>query len=373
MASDEFVVTPWEVRGEVDYGKLIKQFGVSPLTEELIRKIGKKAGYVHPFLRRGLFFSHRELDLWLKSYEDGINVALYTGRGPSGRTHIGHLTPWIFTKYLQDAFDVTLYFQLTDDEKFLIHPEYALSEVSNFAYENLLDIIAVGFKPERTRVFVNTDYAKTLYRVAVQVARHVTVSMAKATFGFTDSSNIGILFFPAMQAAPCFLPQEIEKKDTHVLIPCAIDQDPYWRIARDVAPKLGYRKPAGIFSKFIPGLGRGAKMSSSAPETSIFTDDAPNDIEKKIWNAFTGGQPTIREQREKGGDPGVCSVYQYLYYLFEFDDRKVREVRERCKSGGLVCGDCKSMLIDIVKKFVSDHQRRREQAKYLIDKYLVRD
>ena len=373
MAEQEFVVTPWEVRGEVDYGKLIRQFGVSPLTQELIDKIAAKAGYLHPFLKRGLFFAHRELDLWLKSYESGVNVVLYTGRGPSGKTHIGHLTPWMFTKYLQDAFNATLYFQLTDDEKFLIHPEHSLSEVESFAYDNLLDIIAIGFKPEKTKIFVNTGYAKTLYKIAIQVAKHVTVSTAKATFGFTDSSNIGILFFPAMQAAPCFLPQELEGKDTHVLIPCAIDQDPYWRIARDVAPKLGYRKPAGIFSRFIPGLGRGAKMSSSIPETSIFTDDKPEDIDRKIWNAFTGGQPTIKEQREKGGNPDICSVYQYYYYLFELDDAKVKEIYENCRSGTLICGDCKRKLAEIVKKFMAEHQRKREKAKDLIDKYLIRD
>ena len=38
------------------------------------------------------------------------------------------------------------------------------------------------------------------------------------------------------------------------LIPCAIDQDAYFRMTRDVAPRLGYRKPALIHSKFFPGL-----------------------------------------------------------------------------------------------------------------------
>lgn len=376
MAIDEelgFVVTPWEVRGEVDYGKLIKKFGVEPLTRELLQRIERHAGYLHLYLRRGLFFAHRDLGLWLDSYEKGVKVVLYTGRGPSGRTHIGHLVPWIFTKYLQDAFKATLYFQVTDDEKFLVKQELTMDEVERYSYDNVLDVIAVGFDPERTKMFIDTKYAKTLYRIAVEVAKHVTFSTAKATFGFTESSNIGIIFFPAIQAAPCFLAQYLEGKDAHVLIPCAIDQDPYWRIARDVAPKLGFRKPAGIFSKFVPGLIQGGKMSASIPESSIFMTDTPEEAAKKVWNAFTGGQPTVKEQREKGGNPDICTVYYYFYFLFEEDDKVVEELYQRCRTGDVICGECKRKLAERVAKFLEEHQRRRERAKDLIDKFLVED
>lgn len=42
-------------------------------------------------------------------------------------------------------------------------------------------------------------------------------------------------------------------EDAICLIPCAIDQDPYFRLTRDVAPRLKYKKPALIHSKFFPG------------------------------------------------------------------------------------------------------------------------
>lgn len=44
------------------------------------------------------------------------------------------------------------------------------------------------------------------------------------------------------------------KEDMACLIPCAIDQDAYFRMTRDVAPRLGYKKPSLIHSKFFPGL-----------------------------------------------------------------------------------------------------------------------
>ena len=94
------VVTPWEVSGEIDYNKLIERFGTQPLTQDLKERIAKKAGFMHVQLRRDIFFSYRDLDWWLNQYDAGRPVGLYTGRGPSGHVHLGHLLPWFFCKYL---------------------------------------------------------------------------------------------------------------------------------------------------------------------------------------------------------------------------------------------------------------------------------
>jgi len=103
------VVTPWEVTGDIDYGKIIEQFGVQPMTQSIADRIAKHAGYMHMQLRRGVYISHRDTDWWLDEYEKGNRVGLYTGRGPSGHVHLGHLLPWFFCKYLQDAFDADLW------------------------------------------------------------------------------------------------------------------------------------------------------------------------------------------------------------------------------------------------------------------------
>ena len=55
--------------------------------------------------QRGIFFSHRDLDLILDNYAAGKPMYLYTGRGPSSEAlHLGHLIPFMFTKWLQDVF-----------------------------------------------------------------------------------------------------------------------------------------------------------------------------------------------------------------------------------------------------------------------------
>ncbi|MEJ2739117.1 MAG: tryptophan--tRNA ligase, partial [Dehalococcoidia bacterium] len=144
------LVTPWEVKGKVDYERLIREFGTQPLTDELLKKIAGHTGKLHLQLQRRLFFSHRDLDTVLELYEKGTKFVLYTGRGPSGPVHIGHLVPWIFTRHLQEKFGVRLYFQMTDDEKFLIDDDATLEGTRKYAYENALDLIALGFKPEDT-------------------------------------------------------------------------------------------------------------------------------------------------------------------------------------------------------------------------------
>ncbi len=369
---EEMIVTPWKVSGDVDYNRLIERFGTRPLTRGLLDRLGRHAGHLHLQLRRGIFFSHRDLDWWLDMYEAGQPVGLYTGRGPSGPVHLGHLLPWFFTKYLQDAFGAELYFQMTDDEKFLIHPDLSLDDTVGYTYENALDLIACGLDPEKTRIISDVNNIGHLYRLALRVAKRVTYSTIKAVFGLTDSDNIGIIWFPAIQAVPCFIQSAREGRNVAVLIPAAIDQDPYWRMTRDIAEKLGYYKPAQMHAKFLPGLGRGGKMSASMPETAIFTIDPPEAAAKKVMSAFTGGRPTVREQRELGGDPSICTIYAYYYYLFEEDDAKLAELERDCRSGAIICGECKARLAEIIKRFLADFQRKREKARGLLDQFLLK-
>jgi len=362
-----FSVTPWDVSGRIDYQKLIELFGVSEITDELLKKLPD-----HFMLRRKIFYAHRDLDKIIESKEAKERFYLYTGRGPSGGIHIGHLIPWILNQHLQKEWGAELYFQLTDDEKFLFNNGLTLEDTRNLAYDNALDIIALGFDPRKTTLFLDTDNIKLLYPIALKVARKVTFSTAKAVFGFDSSTNIGSIFYTSIQSAPAFMLSELEKQSIRCLIPCAIDQDPHFRITRDVAEALGYPKPASMYCKLLPSLAGGDKMSSSSPESSIFTTDDEETVRRKVMNAFTGGAPTVKEQRLKGGNPDICPVYAYHFFCFEPDDERVKDIYNRCKSGSLMCGECKAMLIDEINSFLSKHRERREWAKEHIDDFVKR-
>ncbi|MFH1328460.1 MAG: tryptophan--tRNA ligase, partial [Candidatus Bathyarchaeota archaeon] len=179
--------------------------------------------------------------------------------------------------------------------------------------------------------------------------------------------------FPSIQAAPAFLESAITGKNVPCLIPAAIDQDPYWRVTRDVAPKIGFYKPAQIHCRFLPGLGKNEKMSSSIPETCIFTSDPVDVARKKVMNSFTGGRPTIAEQRKFGANPSICPIYHYYYFLFEEDDPKLLEIEQKCKSGELLCGECKLILAEKVEKFLVEHKLKKEKAKDKLENYFLND
>merc|ERR1712146_730010 len=128
---------------------------------------------------------------------------------------------------------------------------------------------------------------------------------------------------------------------------CAIDQDPYFRMTRDVAPRLGYLKPALIHSKFFPALqGSTTKMSSSNVNSAIFLTDNPKTIKTKVNKyAFSGGGETIEEHKKNGGNPDIDVPYQYLTYFLD-DDERLKQIYHEYKKGVLLTGEIKKILID---------------------------
>ncbi|KAF8334180.1 uncharacterized protein EI90DRAFT_3121520 [Cantharellus anzutake] len=373
---DQQVVTPWEVQGQItqdgkqlaiNYDLLIDQFGTRRIDDALLARFEKLTGAKpHPLLKRGMFFSHREFGRILDLREKGKPFFLYTGRGPSSNSmHLGHLIPFMFTKWLQDVFDVPLVIQLTDDEKFLFKQDLKVEQTQQFARDNSKDIIACGFDLERTFIFSNFDYVSgAFYKNVVKISRCITVNQSKATFGFQDADNIGKLHFVAIQAAASFsnsFPQIFgDKSDVPSLIPCAIDQDPYFRLTRDVAARLKYPKPCLIHAKFFPALqGPQTKMSASDPNSTIYMTDTPNQIKNKInKHGFSGGRDTEEEHRKFGGNPDVDVAFQYLKF-FEHDDELIAKIEADYRSGELLTGELKAKCIKILQGVVKEFQERR--------------
>ena len=375
MKKEDFSVTPWSAEGNIDYNRLIKEFGVEKITPELVKKMEKIAKDSNFMLRRGIFFAHRDLAWLLSEYEKGNKFFLYTGRAPSGPVHLGHLMPWIFTRWLQEHFGVELWFQFPDEEKFLFKQDISFKDTENYLKENMLDVIALGFDPKKTHFIIDTQHANLLYKPACEVAKRITFSMVKSSFGLTDSSNIGSIFYTAMQTVPAFLPSIIAKKNIPCLIPHAIDQDPHFRLTRDILPKLGHYKPASIQCPFLPPLtGTQGKMSSSQEETAIYTTDTPEMVKKKINKyAFSGGRDTLEEHRKHGGNPEIDISFQYLRMLLEEDDKKLNKIEQDYRSGKLLSGELKAYTIDKINALLKEHQTKRKLAAKNIDKFIYQN
>lgn len=270
----------------------------------------------------------------LKLYEEGKPFYLYTGRGPSSESmHLGHLIPFMFCKWLQDVFDVPLVIQLTDDEK-SIWKNIKLETAIELAYLNAKDIIACGFNIKKTFIFSNLEHIgnnPAFYQNMIRIQKCVTFNQVKGIFGFGDSDPIAKISFPPTQAAPAFcstFPFIFKNSKAHCLIPCAIDQDPYFRMTRDVAPRIGYPKPALLHSTFFPALqGSKTKMSASEDNSAIFLIDTPKKIKDKVnKHAFSGGQATLEEHRKLGGNCDVDISYQWLTFFLD-DDEKLEKLK----------------------------------------------
>jgi len=48
------------------------------------------------------------------------------------------------------------------------------------------------------------------------------------------------------------------------------------------------------------------------------------------------------------------------------------ELAVRCRSGDQICGDCKALLSERVKTFLTEHQKRREKAKDKLEKFMLK-
>ncbi len=373
-AKEEFVVTPYEVRGKIDYDRLRELFGTQALDEPLRDRLRQlTGGELHPLLRRGVYYSHRDLDGVLDQYQRGNRFFLYSGRGPSGPLHTSHLSPFELCQWLQAKLDVEMYIQITDDEKFWARSGLSSADTRRWGYENLLDILAVGFDRRRTHVFFDTQSIQAMYPLAVEVAKKIPYSTVKAVFGFAPSANIGLVFYTALQTVPCFYPSQRAGRSIPCLIPCGIDQDPHFRVTRDVAESLGYPKPALIHSQMLPGLqGEGAMSTTGNPAASaLFLNDAPATVEKKIRKAFTGGRATVEEQRRLGAVPEICSIWALWRSKFAPEETEFEEITRDCRSGALLCGDCKQRLIPRVHAFYEQHARQREAVRSWADSTII--
>ncbi|KIH45895.1 tryptophan--tRNA ligase [Ancylostoma duodenale] len=243
-----------------------------------------------------------------------------------------------------------------------------VDEAKKMARENMKDIVAVGFDPAKTFMFNDFDYmCPPFYENVVKIWKVVTGNQGRAIFGFTPEDSMGKAAFPAIEAAPCFASSFPHifgtKTDIPCLIPCAIDQDPYFRMTRDVAPRLKFPKPALIYSTFLPALqGAQTKMAASDSTTCIYLSDTAKQIKNKINKyAFSGGQASIEEHRALGGNCDVDISYQFLRYFLDSDER-LEEIRQQYTSGQMLTGELKKLAIDEVTKVILDMQERRKNV-----------
>jgi len=354
-----------EVQGEVNYEAAMKEFGIEPIDKYL-----KRIKELPVMYRRGIVFGQRDFAQIFEAIQNKKPFAVLTGFNPSGPLHLGNLLflkqALFFQKMGADVF-----IPISNDETYVFKKADSVEKATQTAMDIVIpDIIALGFDPKKTKIFISTKEPR-VYELAVKLSAKTTFSTIKAIFGFTNETNPGQIFYTIVQSAHILFPQLDEFGGPKpVVVPIGIDQDPYMRLVRDMADKTGFVKPSSTYHKFMPGL-QGGKMSGSKPETCIYLNEDPGKIKKKIMGAFSGGAATLKEHKEKGGNPDIDVACQYLYFMFEEDDNQARHIIEAYRQGLMTSGDVKNMLAEKVEKFLKDHQHKREKAKKDIEKFML--
>lgn len=228
----------------------------------------------------------------------------YDGFEPSGLAHIaiGLLRPI----KLQDLLDAGCRFKLLlADWHAMINNKMGgdLEKIRRVG-EYLLEVWrAAGIDPSRVEVVWASDLAADpeYWKIVIRVAKSVTIKrmlralpiMGRLAGELEEAAQI---FYPAMQVADIFY-MGVE------ICQLGLDQRRANILARELAPKLGFKKPVAVHHHMLMGLqgpseAKGfeedsrmnleiaSKMSKSIPETSIFVHDDPETIKRKIAKAY---------------------------------------------------------------------------------------
>jgi|SRR3989344_2798016 len=371
--TSKFKVTPWEVTGNVDYDKLIREFG--------LKKIPKLSGIFNDniFFRRKIIFAHRDFERVLEFINHKKKFIMMTGLMPTGKFHLGHA---LLTQQMvfYQRLGAKLYIAVADLEAYNARQKN-LEELRKTAIEQyLLNYIALGLSPENCDFYFQSERSKdakksnAYYRLAFNFSRYVTFNEFKAIYGDISPGKMNASLLQAADMFHAQLP-EFEGGPIPVLVPVGSDQDPHLRIARDIGSRYKDNKfiqLSSIYHVFLPGLKSG-KMSSSDPISFIAMTDTPKEVEEKIKKyAFSGGQESIEEHRKKGGNPDIDISFQYLRMFFEPDDNNLKRIYDDYKSGKLLTIELKEILINKINAFLSEHQKRRKLAEKQIDKFLFK-
>ena len=354
-------VTPWETKGDIDYKKLIKEFGVVPL-KELPGIFNKDI-----LFRRKFVFAARDIGQIITRIRDKKPFCVMTGLMPTGKFHIGHALVLRQVLFYQKL-GATVYIAVADIEAHNARDQ-SLEESKKIAIEEYLsNYVAMGLDLKKTEVYFQSNRSKdskksnAYYRLQNLFSKHSTFNEVKGVYG---EITPGKLMAALLQASDMYHPQlkEFEGKPIPTVIPVGIDQDPHIRLARDIARRFNKKliPISSSYHLFLPGL-KGDKMSASDPNSYIAFTDTPNQVKNKINKyAFSGGQKTTEEHKKTGGNPDVDVSFQYLK-LFEEDDSRLSEIYEKYKSGKILTGELKKIAIEKINSYLKPIQNKYPES-----------
>ena len=358
---EKMSVNPWEVSDNIDYKKLIKEFGIVPLNK--LPEI-----FTNDILfRRKFVFAARDIGQIISCIQNKKPFCVMTGLMPTGKFHIGHALVLKQVLFYQKL-GATVYIAVADIEAYNARNQ-SIEDSKKIAIEEYLaNYVAMGLDLNKTKVYFQSNRSKNsaesnaYYRLQNLFSKHSTFNEVKGVYG---EITPGKLIAALLQSSDMYHPQlkEFEENPLPTVIPVGIDQDPHIRLARGIARRFNKKfiPISSSYHYFLPGL-KGGKMSASDPNSYIAFTDTPSQVKNKINKyAFSGGQKTTEEHKKTGGNPDIDVSFQYLR-LFEENDSKLSEIYKKYKSGEMLTGELKKLAIEKINSYLKPIQNKYPES-----------
>ncbi|MCR4335974.1 MAG: tryptophan--tRNA ligase [archaeon] len=352
-------IDPWGNLKVSDYEHVFKEFGLKQFPDSL--KLN------HYLFERNIIVAHRDFDKVAKRIESKKPFVNITGIAASGPYHLGHKVDLDLFNFFKKK-GAKNYFAVSDLDAFLSRPDNKIPDLKTakkWAVKNTADALALGLS--KSDIYVQSKKENRYYEFAFELSKKITKNTFEAVYGHVDLGKVGANF---LQYADILHPQLEEFEGSMPSITgIGLDQDPHARLTRDIAKRLPYKieTPSFIYFKHQSGLQPGAKMSASHPETAIFLSDDLKEAEKKIKKAFSGGQPTLEEHREKGGNLEIDLVYEMLKFHYP-DTKELEKIGKEFASGEMLASGLKQFAIDFFIPFLKEHQKNAKSNLKLAEK-----
>lgn len=411
---DTNVVNPWSSDQSVDIERLHVEFGI-----ERIETVTDLLPEIPDFIRRGIVFGHRDYHQIANAIRSNEPFNVMTGFMPSGHPHLGHLM--VMKEVVWHVQQGGRGFICIADREAHAVRNLSWEQCRMYGDEYLSCLYALGYHGNTYEQSTN----RVVQDLAFEASARVNFSELSAIYGFTPDTDIGHAMSVLTQVADILHPQ-VNDEPAPTVVPAGLDQDPHIRLTRGLAHKLrmftvedrnthvsvrskeapeeamkavnkafkgskryeghiditnvpldivkktvraierthggyGFVTPSATFHRFMPGL-TGGKMSSSVPESIIGFYEDDKTVTKKVMSALTGGRMTLQEQKELGGEADTCPVFLLNLFHMVPDDTELAEIRRRCISGELMCGQCKKETASRVTEFLKDFREKMTVA-----------
>lgn len=309
---------------------------------------------------------------------DSKNIVL-TGIRPTGALHIGHLVGSLYSNVeIQNQGDYARMYGMIADAQGLTDNFDNPDKVRENVMEVALDMLAVGYDPEKTTMFIQSEVAELTeltfyYMNLVTVARLQRNPTVKTEIAQKEKFNggvpVGFFTYPISQAA------DITAFGANI-VPVGQDQLPMIEQTAEIVNKFNniygetLTLPHAVVPKSqaaarLPGTDGNAKMGKSL-NNCIYLKDSAEDIAAKVKTMFTDPNHLRVE------DPGNTKDNPVFIYLSVFakpehfaaflpEYANYEELAAHYERGGLGDVKVKKFLNSVLQETLQPIRERREK------------